>query len=779
MRNVELNLESGDQLDVRHFNVLDSVSAAFRIDIVARAADDAIHLSRIVGKPASFRIDAGHGAHTWTGVIAHVAQTQVEPEGLSTYAVQLVPALWLLTHRKNHRVFQHLSVPDLVKKILGEWGIHPVLKLTQSHPKLPMRVQYGETDFDFVRRQLAEAGISFFFHGEDGEETKVVLADAPQTAESRAELPFHRDDSLSAGLPHVTNVAISSKVVHAKVTSRDYDFRRPRYALSGSHAHEGAHPLLEDYHFAHGHSLVESPPGGEAVADGEGAYRHHDDAAAARAQRHAEAHRAEGTLVGFDTSMADLAAGSVFSMTGHPHPEVQGKKLLVTHSWINGDVNGEWHGGGQAVPADRPYRPSVDHAPAHGAPAEGGDLPFQPRQRLSKPRIFGVQSAIVTGPAGEEIHTDEHGRVKLQFPWDREGKFDDKSSPWVRVSQAWAGAGFGNVSIPRVGQEVLVGFHDGDPDHPVVVGRMHNSTAPLPYALPEHKTRTSWKSNSSAGANELTMEDKHDGELFYIQAQKDLHKIVKNDELEHTQGNRHVHVDGDLVLSARGKVIIHAGDDLVVKGGPNVKINPGEKPKEAKKPRALSSQKPKKEAPAKGASSNDRLKNMPLGSMPGSKQHAAAQKALAEKYKADAVKLGEKHHVPPALILGLMSRESDFGTALDRNGRGDHGHGYGILQVDDRTIKNPAGGPYSYEHLDQAMGIFDGKLAQVKAAHPGWTSDQQLAGAVAAYNGGAGNVHTQPSDASSWARMDQGTTGDDYSRDTWARSEWFANNLDW
>jgi hypothetical protein len=475
--------------------------------------------------------------------------------------------------------------------------------------------------------------------------------------------------------------------------------------------------------------------------------------------------------------VTDLAAGCVFSMTGHPHPEVHGKKLLVTHSWLNGDVSGDWHGGGQASPADRPYRPSVDHAPAHGAPAEGGDLPFQPLKHLSKPRIFGVQSAIVTGPAGEDIHTDEHGRVKLQFPWDREGKFDDKSSPWVRVSQAWAGAGFGNLAIPRVGQEVLVGYHDGDPDHPVVVGRMHNSTAPVPYALPEHKTRTSLKSNSSAGSNELTMEDKHDGELFYMHAQKDLHKIVKNDELEHTHGNRHVHVEGDLVLSAKGKVIIHAGDDLVVKGGPNVKINPGEKPKEAKKPEALAAAQPKKDA--KSSDPNAALKKMPLGNMPGSKQHAAAQKKLAEKYKADAIKLGKKHHVPPALILGLMSRESDFGTALDSNGRGDHGHGYGILQVDDRTIKHPAGGPYSYEHLDQAMGIFDGKLGEVKAAHPGWTHEQQLAGAVAAYNSGAGNIHTQPKDAGSWAAMDQGTTGNDYSRDTWARSEWFANNLDW
>src|SRR5262249_38856973 len=239
MRNVELNLESGDQLDVRHFNVLDSVSAAFRIDIVARAMDDAIQLSRIVGKPASFRI-AGHGARTWTGVIAHIAQTQVEPEGLSTYAIQLVPTLWLLTHRKGHRLFQHLSVPDIAKKILGEWGIEPIVKLTQAHPKLPMRTQYGETDYDFVRRLLAEARISFLFDGQDGEQTKLVLSDAPHTADTKGELPFHRDAGLASGTPHVDHVTVSEKVVPARVTSRDFDFRRPRYGLSGSHGSEGA-----------------------------------------------------------------------------------------------------------------------------------------------------------------------------------------------------------------------------------------------------------------------------------------------------------------------------------------------------------------------------------------------------------------------------------------------------------------------------------------------------------------------------------------------------------
>jgi type VI secretion system secreted protein VgrG len=790
MRNVELNLASGDQLDVRTFNILETLSAAFRIDIVARATDDALDFAAIIGKPASFRVANEHGARSFTGVVADIAQTHVEPEGLSTYSLQLAPTLWLLTKRTGHRIFQHLSVPEIAKKLLGEWHIEPVVKLTHAYPKLPMRTQYGESDYDFLRRLLAEAGITFFFQTPDGEETKLVLSDAPQSGQPQREvpIPFQRDVSLSQGQPFVTDVNISQKVVPTKTSFRDYDFRRPRYALEGTHAAEEApHPLLEDYHFAPGHALGEAQGSGEPVGDGEGAYRHNDEEAAARAQRRAEAHLIDATKIAFSTSLPDLAPGSLFSMLGHPHPEVApDKRLLVTHSFLNGTVAGDWQTGGQAVPADRPYRPSATTAPAHAAPALGGDDPFKPLSQIVKPRISGLQSAVVTGPAGEDIHTDEHGRVKLQFPWDREGQFDDKSSPWVRVSQAWAGAGFGNVSIPRVGQEVLVGYQDGDPDHPVVVGRMHNSTAPVPYALPDNKTRTSLKSNSAAGANEITMEDKANGELLFIQAQKDLHKIVKNDELEHTQGSRVVTVDGDLIVNAKGKIIFHAGSDLVVKGGPNVKINPGDKPAEPAKPKPLSGQTPPKQPPPKqpppksGATgSNAILKKMNPGNRPQSAADAAYHRKLAEKYQADAIRLGQKYNVPPALVLGMMSRESNFGTSLDANGRGDHGHGYGILQVDDRTIKNPAGGPYSYEHLDQAMGIFAQKRAEVTAAHPGWTPEQQLAGAVSAYNQGKGGVVTQPTDPASWGRLDYTSTGHDYSMDTWARAQWYADNLKW
>ncbi len=779
-RNVDLRLESGDELDVRHFNVLQSMSAAFRIDIVARAADDAIHLTKIVGRPASFRLHSDQGTQTWSGVVAEIAQTHVESAGLSTYALKLVPTLWLLTKRRGHRIFQHASVPTIVQKILAEWKIEPVVKLTHSYPKLPMRTQYDETDYDFLRRLLAEAGISFFFHAEDGKQTKLVLSDAPHVGESKHDVPFHGDASLLGALAHVTNLLVSTKVVAKKAVVRDYDFRRPRHGLEASHQADGdSHPMLEDYRFVPGHSLSETSDSGDPMGDKEGAYRHRDDASSSHAKRASAAHESAATKIEFGTSLRDLEPGTIFTVGGHPHPEVApGRKLLVTHSWINGDVGSAWHTGGHAVPADKPYVPSATHASNHGAPSRGSDDPFEPLAAIVKPRIWGVQSAVVTGPPGEDIHTDEHGRVKLQFPWDREGQHDEKSSPWVRVSQPSAGAGFGTMNLPRVGQEVLVGYQDGDPDHPVVTGRMFNTTSPVPYALPEHKTRTSIKSNSASGANEITLDDSHQSELFYVQAQKDLHKIVHNDELEYTQGSRHVHVDGDLILSAKGSVIIQAGGDLVLQGGPNVKINPGEKPKAPTRPKALSQ---RSASPAKTSSpgANERLKNMNPGSRPQSQHAAALNKHLAKKFQEAAVKLGQKYHIPPALILALMNRESGFGTLLDAHGRGDNGHGYGLLQIDDGTIAHPKGGPLSFEHTDQALGLFSQKLAEVKSAHPGWSDGQQLVGAVSAYNQGAGHILTQPASPASWAKMDSTSTGHDYSMDVWSQSQWYADHLDW
>lgn len=826
MSNAQISLESGVALDVRSFAVHEALSASFQIDVLAMGDDD-VDLRSISGRPASFGLAGPSGARIWTGVCARASQTDVEPDGLSSYAIQIVPVFWLLSHRRNHRMFQHMSVPDIARKVLGEWRLPFDLRVDEgAHPVREFCVQYGETDHDFLRRLLVDAGISFFFTTPEGErETRMVLTDTPTSAPPREKpLPFLRSASLGEKIEHVTSVNVGHNVRPGRAVFRDFDFRRPGFPLAGAHSGSGGGPesMLEEYFYSPGTTTVKGDGAGSTTpfGDSAGAYRASEKEAASRAQRHVEAMRAAATRVSFSTSASNVSAGTVFSMTGHPHPDLAGgKHLLVVSSFITGDVDDDWNAGGEAVPADAPYRPLLTSSSPSDAHRSGEDGAFKPLSKADKPRVYGLQSAVVVGPKNEDIHVDEHGRVRIQFPWDREAKGDDTGSCWVRVAQQWAGPGFGMVAHPRVGQEVLVGFLEGDPDLPVVVGRMFDTTSPLPYAVPEHKTRTTLKSSSKNGGNEITLDDRADSELFYLEATRDLHKIVKKDELEQTRGNRHLTVEGDLILSAKGNVVIEAGKDLVVKGGPNVQINPPTETLQADLPRALSggappvsrpkarqpasvepqkqpepprlpepqkSQEPRKQPTrSRAAQQNERLFRMSPGGPTGKfQQLAAARKAHAERYQDLAKQIGEKYDIPPAMALAWMNRESAFGEYLDGNGYSKFdGQGFGLYQVDKR-YHTPRGGPADWDHIDQAMGIYKDYVSEIKDKNPGWTEEEYLAAGLVAYNSGPGNARTRPEGPEAWAQLDGGTASvadpnGDYSRDVWAEAQWYARNMKW
>ena len=821
MSNAQLSFESGDQLDVRTFAVHEALSASFQIDIVAMGPED-VDLDKISGRPASFGLSGLGGPRIWTGVCAKITQMGVEPDGLSSYAIKIVPVFWLLNHRRNHRAFQHLSVPEIVEKMLGEWQLPFEMTIDKAaYSKREFAVQYGETDHDFIRRLLVDAGISFSFTTPPGQaETKMIITDTPTSAEPRkSAIPFMRSASLSEKSEHVTGVSIQKFVKASRAIVRDFDFRRPNFPLAGLNAQgSGTNSMLEEYFYMPGVSHVKgesSGAGNTPMADKHGQYRHTEKEAISKAQRHAEAMSSASWRVGFNTSALNVPAGHVFSVAGHPHPSLaKDKKLLVVSSFITGEINEDWNAGGEAVSADGPFKPLLTTDRPTDVHRSEEDGPFKPLSKFDKPRIQGLQNAIVVGPAGEDIHVDEYGRVKLQFPWDREAKGDDTGSAWVRVAQQWAGPGFGMITMPRVGQEVLVGFLEGDPDLPMVVGRMFDTTAPVPYALPDHKTRTTLKSSSKNGGNEITFEDKGDGELFYLAATKDLHKIVKKDELEQTKGNRHVTVDGDLILSAKGNVIIQAGKELVVKGGPKVQINPPGAVAQGKKPNELGAPAPPPAAPppaapppaapppaapppaapppaapppakSSAAQQNERLFKMNPGGPTGKfQQTAAARKAQAEKYQDLAKQIGEKHGIPPAMALAWMNRESAYGDFLDSSGYSKFdGQGFGMFQVDKRYHK-PVGGPADWNHIDQAMGIYKNGIADIKAKNPGWTEEEYLAAGLVAFNAGPDAARTRPTNPTSWAQLDGGTAyiadpKGDYSRDIWSEAQWYAKNLKW
>jgi type VI secretion system secreted protein VgrG len=524
---LEVSFASGcESLSVRKVSLEEAIGQLYAIHVWACSPDAEIDLESIVGHPAEFRIVTGFnrampgGVRRWTGVCSYIEQVQAEPTGLSTYYLRIVPSLWCLTQRTNNRIFQHSNIPDIVDKLLDEWRIERTWQIDRSkYPALEYKIQYNETDYAFFCRLLDEGGIVFTLPYDSSVGSMLVLGDALHNAAARAApaIPYVDHPNQVSGLDQefVTNVRLAHKVSPGAHTIRDYSFRSPSFKLFGESTKASPpEDFYEQYHYKPGDFLIETGKPGEApVADEKGTARYDQRFGEQRAEQRLWADRFEKRTVTLRANVVDLWPGAIFSIDGHPHTELPpSQRLLVTFQRIEATPDDEWVMENMAVFASVPFR-----------------LPL----RTPKPVISGVQSAVVVGPANEEIYPDELGRVKVQFPWDRQGKLDNDSSCWMRVSQGWAGTGFGLMTIPRIGQEVLVGFLEGDCDQPIIVGRVYNLNNPVPYKLPEHKTRSTWKSNSSIGSggfNEIMFEDMKGKELVWIQAEKNLRKLVKNNE---------------------------------------------------------------------------------------------------------------------------------------------------------------------------------------------------------------------------------------------------------
>jgi type VI secretion system secreted protein VgrG len=433
----------------------------------------------------------------------HVAELVGIAAGKPRYRLTIRPKLARLALGARSRVFQEKTAPEIVKAVLDERGIAHRLHLAGKYPKREMTIQHRESDLAFVSRLLEAEGIWYRFeHAEDRHE--LVLADAKGAYAHGDSVPYRPEGELgSAG--HVSRIQRTSRLVTGTTASRDYDFERPMLEVSGK-AQEGGAP-----------EVYEWPGGYRAPAEGK---------RLARTRLEELRHGAE-TWEGQGTSLVP-APGVAFGLDEHPELLTVG----VVHRGsqersATGEVKLGYENTFEAIDADRPYRP---------------------RRRTPCPRIGGIQTATVVVPSGEEIHTEHHERVKVRFRWDREGKEDDGASAWVRLAQPWAGAGMGAAFVPRVGQEVVIRFLDGDPDRPLVVGAVYNGTNVPPLELPHQKTRSTLRTATTPGSdgyNELRFEDEAGREEIHLHAQKDREVEVRAEEERVVRGNAALSVEDD------------------------------------------------------------------------------------------------------------------------------------------------------------------------------------------------------------------------------------------
>ncbi len=533
-----------DDLRVLRFSGSEGLSQYFDFELELGSFETDVDPESVVGEPGRLTIHTPHGDRVVDGIVSRWEEVG-HGRKATYYNARLVPKVWTLALIRQSRIFQKMSTPDILKKVLNDSGIPAnafKLSLKGSYDPRTYCVQYRETDLDFIGRLMEEEGMFFFFEHTEDRGHVMIVGDSPDVHPEFPEDPivrFREADSGMLGEEQVKHFRYARVLRSGAVALKEFDFKKPslalKAALKGSSDKEAA---FEYYDYP-----------GEYHAQGLG-----DRLAKIRR----EEERAESYLGIGEADCRRFVSGYRFTMEEHPNEALNQEYLVVRvhhegeqpHAGVGGDTGG----------ADKPivYRAMFDCIPYK--------TPFRPARITPRPRIDGPQTAVVTGPPGEEIHCDEHGRVKVKFHWDRADTKGDKTSCWIRVSQAWGGAGYGAVIIPRIGQEVIVEFLEGDPDRPLITGRVYNGASPLPYELPADKTMTALKSNSSPGgdgANELRFEDKKGKEQFLIQAEKDLEVYVKNDAREWIGRDDHTTVARDrLAKIERDDHLLVDRDDL-------------------------------------------------------------------------------------------------------------------------------------------------------------------------------------------------------------------------
>ena len=592
------------ELTVTSVEGREAMSRLYRFDVTFATDVDAASLRRdLLGEPAEVSLlSPGPGTYRRIrGIAASLVDLGTRDDrGRTHHTLRLVPRAWLLRRRRTSRIYQDMTVVDVVDRVLGEHHVRRLWKTTRVYPKRAYCVQYQETDHDFVARLLAEDGLFFFFaeHEEaSGDEAPwehrdevLVIGDGIDAympirgseGDGPGVVPFR---AMAGGLGSEEHVSVFRRVSSVKpgaVRHHDYDFERPMLDLTVTTS--GVEAAISG---AAGAGAGLAGAAAAAVGDLEGAtgtfagspdlagaparlefYEHHGDHsnvddARDRAEIRLQQLRRRAAISKGESDCRRLAPGHTFRLEGHLDPLLDGDNVVTR-------VVHEGRSPGHSEPGrgdEQVYRCKLECAPARSP-----FRPAPPRRRL----VRAVESAVVVGPDHEAIYTDEYGRIKIQFHWDREGERDERSSCWIRVAHPWAGAGWGFQFIPRVGNEVVVSFLGGDPDRPVVVGSLYNRIHMPPFPLPFARTRSGIRTASTGGGggNELSFEDDAGNEQIRIHARRDLEEEVERHHTRLVRGSETSAIEADSSLTVKGsrRSTVLRDSDVSVRGNRSVVV---------------------------------------------------------------------------------------------------------------------------------------------------------------------------------------------------------------
>lgn len=530
---------SSEKVFLKNARVEEGLSKLTETRVEFLSSDRNLDLQDFIGTVITLELDEGESTkHYFAGTCISVEYIGLY-QGLQQFVAELRPWLWFLTKAHNNRIFQDMSAPDIITQVLGDHGFSGDVekKLSGAYKTRVYCVQYRESDFDFISRLMEEEGIYYFFKPADGKVT-LVLADsvsAHSPIPNKAEIEFQfREEQYRRRKDHIFEWADAAVVTGGKVTIDDYDFTSPNKDLKAVKA------IAKGKHSHKNYEFYDYP--GHIRTEGTG-----DTFARVKMEAEAVRHKLSRGV----GNVRGLKAGASFKLKGHPRVPTGKNDFLILDAVHLLQIETDYE---DTETLNNPFN--------KGNSADFGEMnkdtyrceftvipktePYRAPQVTPWPAIAGLHTAEVTGPKGDEIHTDEYGRIKVQFHWDREGENDENTTCWVRVAMPWTGKNWGMIHVPRIGQEVVIQFEEGDPDRPICTGMIYNGENKPPYALPANMTQSgivtrSTKKGSADTFNELIFEDKKQGEFVRFQSERDYMQTIKNNAtitvgLEHQDG---------------------------------------------------------------------------------------------------------------------------------------------------------------------------------------------------------------------------------------------------